>query len=82
MAAGKVGTHETTIGTTLGDSSQLIAGWAVGGDHVEFPADTGLELTARGILNLQWHFFNQGSTTEPDATRVQICAIGATNVCW
>jgi hypothetical protein len=75
MAAGKVGTHETTIGTTLGDSSQLIAGWAVGGDHVEFPADTGLELTASGILNLQWHFFNQGSTSELDATRVQICAM-------
>jgi hypothetical protein len=75
MAASKVGTHETTIGTTLGDSSQLIAGWAVGGDHVEFPADTGLELTSNGILNLQWHFFNQGSTAEPDATRVQICAM-------
>ena len=73
MAASKVGTHETTTGSTLGDTSQLIAGWAVGGDHVTFPADTGLELTTSGILNLQWHFYNQGTTNELDQTRVQVC---------
>ena len=73
--ASNIGTHESVSGSTLGDTSQLIAGWAVGGDHVEFPSDTGLELTPTGILNMQWHYFNAGSTTEPDATRVQVCTV-------
>ena len=75
MSAAKVGTHETTIGTTIGDESQLIAGWAVGGDHVEFPADTALELKTTGILNLQWHFYNSGTKPENDATIVQVCTV-------
>lgn len=75
MSTSKIGTHETVSGSTIGDTSQLIAGWAVGGDHVEFPKDTGLELTPTGILNMQWHYYNSGNTPEPDATRVQICTV-------
>ena len=75
MASNRVGTHESTSGSTFGDTSQLIAGWAVGGDHVEFPPNTGLELTPTGILNLQWHYYNAGSETELDATHVQICTV-------
>jgi hypothetical protein len=75
MAASKVGTSETTIGTTIGDTAQLIAGWAVGGDHVTFPPDTALELTQTGILNLQWHFYNQGTVVEMDKSTVQVCTV-------
>ena len=75
MSASKIGTHESVSGSTLGDTSQLIAGWAVGGDHVEFPADTGLELTQTGILNMQWHYYNQSESPAPDATAVQICTV-------
>jgi len=69
------GTHETTIGSTAGDGSELLAGWAVGGDHVEFPEDTGLEVPASGILNAQWHYFNQGTAPEKDASLIQICTV-------
>jgi hypothetical protein len=69
------GTHETVAGTTIGDDSQMLAGWAVGGDHVSFPADTGLLLPKSGILNAQWHFYNQGTTAENDSSIVQICTV-------
>lgn len=75
MGPNKIGTHESVSGSTIGDTAQLIAGWAVGGDHVEFPKDTGLELTTTGILNMQWHYFNAGDNVEPDATRVQVCTV-------
>lgn len=69
------GTHETTIGTTLGDSSELIGGWAVGGDNVEFPEDMGLELPAKGVLNAQWHFYNQGREPALDSSSIQVCTV-------
>jgi hypothetical protein len=74
-AASKVGTHETTIGTTLGDSSQLIAGWAVGGDNVTFPSDVGLELTTTGILNAQWHYNNPTGAATTDSSKIQVCTM-------
>jgi hypothetical protein len=74
-AASKVGSHETTIGTTLGDSSQLIAGWAVGGDNVVFPPDTALELTTTGILNAQWHYNNPTGAATTDMSTIQICTM-------
>jgi hypothetical protein len=75
QADSKVGTHETTIGTTLGDSSQLIAGWAVGGDNVTFPSNTGLELTSQGILNAQWHYNNTTGAATTDASMIQVCTV-------
>ncbi|MET0391417.1 MAG: hypothetical protein ABW321_35915 [Polyangiales bacterium] len=69
------GTHETTIGTTIGDESELIGGWAVGGDHVVFPENMGLELPASGMLNAQWHYYNQGSEPATDASKIQICTV-------
>lgn len=73
--ASQIGTHETTVGSTIGDQSQLIAGWAVGGDHVTFPADTALELTPNGILNAQWHYSNPGSSAVPDKSLIQVCTV-------
>jgi hypothetical protein len=69
------GTHETTSGSTLGDSSELIGGWAVGGDQVEFPDDMGLELPADGMLNAQWHYYNQGTENAEDSSSVQVCVV-------
>jgi Copper type II ascorbate-dependent monooxygenase, C-terminal domain len=77
-AATQVGTHETTIGTTLGDSSQLIAGWAVGGDNVVFPPDTALELSTTGILNAQWHFNNTTGAETTDSSTIQVCTMKRT----
>jgi hypothetical protein len=73
--ASQDGTHETTVGTQLGDTAQLIGGWAVGGNNVEFPADMGLQLPASGMLNVQWHFYNQGTSNADDSTIVQVCTV-------
>jgi hypothetical protein len=71
------GTHETTIGSVAGSGANLMAGWAVGGDNVIFPADMGLELPASGILNAQWHYYNQGTQAELDASAIQVCVVPA-----
>jgi hypothetical protein len=71
------GSHTTTIGTVLGSGATLLAGWAVGGDNVIFPGDMGLELPASGILNAQWHYYNQGTEAAPDASAVQVCVAPA-----
>jgi hypothetical protein len=73
------GSHSTTIGTVIGSDATLLAGWAVGGDNVIFPADMGLELPASGILNAQWHYYNQGNETEPDSSAVQVCVAPASS---
>jgi hypothetical protein len=67
------GTHKTTIGTTLGEGATLLAGWAVGGDNVIFPPDMGLEMPDSGILNGQWHYYNQGTESVSDSSAVEIC---------
>ncbi|MEY4575319.1 MAG: hypothetical protein RL701_22 [Pseudomonadota bacterium] len=76
----QAGTFGETVGTTLGEDSQLLAGWAVGGDHVEFPGDTGLELPSGGMINVQWHYFNQGTAPQTDTSRVQICTMPKSSV--
>jgi len=70
------GTHATTIGTVLGEGATLLAGWAVGGDNVIFPKDVGLELPASGILDAQWHYYNQGEAVD-DASALQVCVTPA-----
>jgi hypothetical protein len=71
------GTHQTTIGSVLGSGATLLAGWAVGGDNVIFPAEMGLELPPSGILNGQWHYYNQGDQPEPDASGIAVCVAPA-----
>jgi hypothetical protein len=73
--ASQDGTHETTVGTQLGDTAQLLGGWAVGGSNVEFPPDMGLQLPASGMLNVQWHFYNQGTSNADDSSIVQVCTV-------
>jgi hypothetical protein len=71
------GSHTTTVGSVLGSGATLLAGWAVGGDNVLFPDDMGLELPASGILNAQWHYYNQTQQTQPDSSAVQVCVVPA-----
>jgi hypothetical protein len=74
-ASSTAGTHETSIGTTIGDSSNLLAGWAVGGDNLIFDDDVGLELPSSGMLNAQWHFNNQSDQPQTDASALQVCVV-------
>jgi len=69
------GTFAPGIGTHIGDSAQLLAGWAVGGNDVEMPKDVGLRLPPVGSgIMIEWHFYNQGGV-ENDASGVEICVV-------
>ena len=70
------GTHEPSIGSQLGDSgAQMVAGWALGGDDIEFPSDVGLLLPTSGLLNFSWHYYNQADSSQKDASAAQVCVV-------
>ncbi|MFI5306150.1 MAG: hypothetical protein ACHQ53_02290 [Polyangiales bacterium] len=70
------GTVETNVlGTTLGESAELIGGWAVGGCNVVFPPDMGLKLPDTGKIMIQWHHFNSTGKAAQDGTAVQWCTV-------
>lgn len=71
------GFHKTApLPTLIGTSPVLLAGWAVGGPNLVAPKDVGFELPDPGAqINVQWHFYNNGTSTEQDASSVQICTV-------
>ena len=70
------GTHEEVIGTQLGDSAQLIQGWAIGGATAKMPEGVGFVLPPPNtMLNVQWHYYNSTGSAKPDATAVIVCAV-------
>jgi hypothetical protein len=64
-------------GTTLGEGTELIAGWAVGGCTTTFPEDVGVKLPSSGAIMIQWHHFNSTGTPQQDGSKVQICTVPA-----
>jgi hypothetical protein len=64
-------------GTTLGESSELVGGWAVGGCNTEFPADVGLVLPDTGRIMIQWHHYNTTGAPQADGSAVQWCTVPA-----
>ena len=62
-------------GTTLGESSELWGGWAVGGCAVVSPPDVGVRLPDTGKIMIQWHHFNTTGTPQPDGSAVQVCVV-------
>jgi hypothetical protein len=75
---GQTSGDKTKYSLKTGEHYEELAGWAVGGDNVIFPADMRLELPASGILNGQWHYYNQGSEGELDSSAIQVCVVPAT----
>jgi hypothetical protein len=72
------GTFAPSIGTHIGDSAQLIAGWAVGGSDVRMPNDVGLRVPGPGEgLMIEWHFYNTGSELAMDSSAVEVCTLPA-----
>jgi hypothetical protein len=72
------GQHSKEIGSQslLGDTnSRLIAGWAVGGSNVTPPEDVGFVLPDGGMLNIQWHLYNQTGAPAPDHSAPQVCVV-------
>ena len=70
---------KNVLGTTLGEGTELVGGWAVGGCNTEFPADVGLKLPDPGTggVMIQWHHFNTTSSTQMDGSIVQWCTVPA-----
>jgi hypothetical protein len=68
---------KNVLGTTLGEGTELVGGWAVGGCNTEFPADVGLKLPdpGSGGIMIQWHHFNTTQTTQMDGSIVQWCTV-------
>jgi hypothetical protein len=68
---------KNVLGTTLGEGTELVGGWAVGGCNTEFPADVGLKLPdpGQGGIMIQWHHFNSTGTMQLDGTSVQWCTV-------
>jgi hypothetical protein len=71
------GFHKTApLPTLIGTSPVLLAGWAVGGPNLVAPDDMGFELPDPGAqINVQWHFYNNTSAPQSDASTVQICTV-------
>jgi hypothetical protein len=72
-APGTVSTDVT--GTTLGENTQLIGGWAVGGCNVVFPPEMGLKLPSTGKVMIQWHHYNYTGSPQMDGSKVQMCVL-------
>jgi hypothetical protein len=71
------GTHRTApLPTLLGVNAVLLAGWAVGGTNLTMPEGIGFELPAKGsTLNIQWHYYNNGTAVQQDKSVVQVCTV-------
>jgi hypothetical protein len=64
-------------GTTIGEGTELIAGWAVGGCNTVYPPDVGVKLPSSGKIMVQWHHYNNTGMTQTDGSAVQICTVPA-----
>jgi hypothetical protein len=70
------GTSAECTGSHIGDNAQLLSGWAVGGQDLVMPADTGLELPAPGTnLLVEWHLYNNGGLPTPDNSGLEVCTV-------
>jgi hypothetical protein len=65
------------LGTTLGENTELVAGWAVGGCTTTYPDNVGVKLPSSGKIMVQWHHYNNTGRPAPDGSKVQICAVPA-----
>jgi len=70
------GQFEACIGTHLLQDAQLVAGWAVGGQDVAFPADTALRMPdAEREFLIEWHYFNSSGVEQMDGSGVRLCVL-------
>jgi hypothetical protein len=70
------GTSAECTGSHIGDNSQLLAGWAVGGHDLVMPPDTGLELPAPGrSVLVEWHLYNTTGSPASDSSAMRVCTV-------
>lgn len=64
------------IGSHIGASVQLLAGWALGGSDIRIPDGIAAEMPPpNGKLMVEWHYYNQTSTMAEDSSGVEVCVI-------
>jgi len=70
------GTSGECTGSHIGDNAQLLSGWAVGGQDLVMPPDTGLQLPAPGTnLLVEWHLYNTTGMSATGNSAMQICTV-------
>jgi hypothetical protein len=71
-AAYRDGTHTTVLGTH--PDSELISGWAPGGDPPDMPPGVGMLVPdPGGVFELEIHYNNPGGQLKPDRSGVRLC---------
>jgi hypothetical protein len=65
------------VGTHIGDTAQLLAGWAVGGLDVTMPDGVGFQLPATGMLLVEWHLYNTTGAAIQDGSGIEVCTVPA-----
>jgi hypothetical protein len=71
-AAYRDGTHSTVLGTH--PDSELISGWAPGGDPPDMPPGVGMLVPdPGGVFELEIHYNNPGGQLKPDRSGVRLC---------
>jgi hypothetical protein len=64
------------VGTHIGDTAQLLAGWAVGGKDVVMPKDVGFDLPAPGTtVMVEWHYYNSSGAPVLDGSGIRVCTL-------
>jgi hypothetical protein len=72
QAAYRDGTHSTVLGTH--PDSELISGWAPGGDPPDMPPGVGMMVPdPGGVFELEIHYANPGGALKPDRSGVRLC---------
>lgn len=71
---GEDGQHaDELVGIQTG--SELMTGWAPGGNPPELPPGVGEEMPpGKGFSTLEFHYYNTTGTAQPDRSGVRICA--------
>jgi hypothetical protein len=70
---GEDGQHaDELLGVQIG--SELLSGWAPGGNPPELPPGVGEEIApAKGFMTLEFHYYNNTGVTQNDRSGVRIC---------
>jgi hypothetical protein len=69
---GTDGAHVNEIGLQIG--KELVSGWAPGGNPPILPPNVGMEFPKPGgFLAIEFHYFNNTGTVQPDRSGVRLC---------
>lgn len=69
------------VGSHIGASVELLAGWALGGSDNALPEGVAAAMPPPGgKLMIEWHYYNQTNAMAEDSSGVEVCVIPKKNV--